>query len=409
MREWITNDTKHFADNLQFGGVKNGSIEHYIVNIYNDIVSGSELSEKSLTILYAVDYSKAFNLFHREKVIETLILAGVRKELIMLLVSYLSHRSMLVRWNEVYSDEIIVNGGLGQGTIVIIIIFMLLTSSLILNVSTPLYKYIDDMTGTETRKLEDIVNEDNTVEQSRLETIEAIMDIESFANKVGMRLNPNKTKCMLFNFTKQEIDLNLVHPTTNIPLNTVKEMKLLGITITNDLKTFKNTEIKYKKAMCRLYILRRLKEYTSDLRTLTNIYKSCIRSILDFGSNATSPLMTRKEITMLESVQRIATIIITGNKYLTYEQRLELCELVKIEDRHTELFKKFCKKCENNERLKGWFRKPKRNHDMSSRKERKYFYPICKTSRALNNPLYTMLRFLNDEQNFKLSFSGREN
>ena len=35
---------------------------------------------------------------------------------------------------------------------------------------------------------------------------EALLDIEAFAKRTGMKLNANKTKCMVVNFTKKELE-----------------------------------------------------------------------------------------------------------------------------------------------------------------------------------------------------------
>ena len=121
----------------------------------NDLLSKEVLQEQSVSFLYCIDFSKAFNLFRHREVINILISAGLRKELVLLLVSYFNNRTMIVRWQECLSDEKFVNGGLGAGTLLAICIFVHITSSLVLNVDLPLYKCVDDMSGTETKKIKE--------------------------------------------------------------------------------------------------------------------------------------------------------------------------------------------------------------------------------------------------------------
>ena len=73
-----------------------------------------------------------------------------------------------------------------------------------------------------------------------------------------MLINQTKTKTMIFNYTNKyqfSTRLNL----NNEILETVKETKLLGTIITDDLKWDQNTNYITKKAYARLELLRKLK------------------------------------------------------------------------------------------------------------------------------------------------------
>ena len=62
-----------------------------------------------------------------------------------------------------------------------------------------------------------------------------------------MKLNTDKTKCMLFNFTRSKhISIRLTMQDSQ--RETMVEMKFLGTIITNDIKWNKNTNFLIKKA-----------------------------------------------------------------------------------------------------------------------------------------------------------------
>ena len=74
--------------------------------------------------------------------------------------------------------------------------------------------------------------------------------IEEWTDKQKMKLNTDKTKCMNFNFTrKKQFSTRLT--LKNTQLETVKEMKLLGTIIGDDLKWNKNTNFLVKKSRIR--------------------------------------------------------------------------------------------------------------------------------------------------------------
>ena len=60
--------------------------------------------------------------------------------------------------------------------------------------------------------------------------------------------------------------------------------------------------------------------------------KAIVSPHLEYSIHAWSPYL-RKDIDMLEKIQRRATKLIPGLRYLTYEERLEECGLTTLETR----------------------------------------------------------------------------
>ena len=103
--------------------------------------------------------------------------------------------------------------------------------------------------------------------------------IQEWTVKQKMELNEEKTKVMIFNFTRtKQFSTRLT--LKDKPLNTVKETKLLGTVITDDLKWTKNTKALVKKAYGRMELLRKVPEF-SDYKDRLQIYKTSVRSVVE--------------------------------------------------------------------------------------------------------------------------------
>ena len=90
-----------------------------------------------------------------------------------------------------------------------------------------------------------------------------------------MKLNEKKTKSMIINFSKNyQFTTKLSANDKNIEI--VKETKLLGTIITDDLKWTKNTKEIVKKSYQRMQLLNAAASYTSNTFDLKSIYLTYI-------------------------------------------------------------------------------------------------------------------------------------
>ena len=137
-----------------------------------------------------------------------------------------------------------------------------------------------------------------------------------------MQLNMSKTKFMLFNPTLS-FDFVPLYKIQDKELETVEEMKLLGLILRNDLSWKSNTENMVKRANSRLWMVKRSKNRGANLKDLVEIYTKQVRSVLEFGVPVWNSKLTKEEIVDIERIQKSFLHIALGNSYIDYENALE--------------------------------------------------------------------------------------
>ena len=138
---------------------------------------------------------------------------------------------------------------------------------------------------------------------------------------------------MLFNFGKCKcLHTGPGNTDTNYEMGVTilsKPMKKkdLGVTVNDNMKVSEQCRITASKGNQVLGMIRR--NITHKEKSL---YKAIVRPHLEYRIQAWSPYL-RKDIEMLEKIQRRATKLIPGLRDLTYEERLKECGLTTPETR----------------------------------------------------------------------------
>jgi hypothetical protein len=157
------------------------------------------------------------------------------------------------------------------------------------------FKFVDDLTFLEVIYLlnvgiasynvrqhvpSNIPTHNQIIPSNNLKSQQNLHVINEWTKKKKMKLNVKKTKNMIFNFTeKNQFTTSLSVDDQSVEV--VKETKLLGTHITQDLKWNKNTAEIVKKAWQRMQLLNKSSGFTSNIWDLKQIYLTYVRSILE--------------------------------------------------------------------------------------------------------------------------------
>ena len=242
----------------------------------------------------------------------------------------------------------------------------------------------------------DIINSNQFIPPQNLKSQVYLDKISDWTRNQKMLINENKSKIMIFNFSKNHQFSTRLKLEGQI-LETVSETKLLGTIVTNDLKWKKNTSFIVKKANKRLELLRKISNFGADLEDMKNIYILYIRSLLEQSCTVWHSALTKENTQDLERIQKTSLKIILKEKYKNYEHALKILDLESLCNRREWLCLKFAKKCLKNEKMKKYFPQNLKMHEMKTRNPDKFNIRTGHTERLKKSPITYMQYLLNNE------------
>ena len=110
----------------------------------------------------------------------------------------------------------------------------------------------------------------------------AIHEGTNWSSDNKFQLNPVKCKKLSINFTKQP-DAEKKISLDSQPFERVPQAKILGVTITKDLRWNVHIENIVQKASKRIYLLRQPKKADVEPGSLVRFYTTCIRSVVEYS------------------------------------------------------------------------------------------------------------------------------
>ena len=96
--KWLLHYVGDKLDPDQFGGVKGHSVAHYLIEIQNSILYNQDLDKPEATMMAGVDISKGFNKIEHNECVTRLSDLGCPNWLLRIVISYLSKRQLIVRY-----------------------------------------------------------------------------------------------------------------------------------------------------------------------------------------------------------------------------------------------------------------------------------------------------------------------
>lgn len=198
------------------------------------------------------------------------------------------------------------------------------------------FKFVDDLTilekinllviglasfNSKTSVPSDVLENYLIIPPENLDSQKYLNEIQQWTLNQKMILIQKKTKVMIFNFTDNyqfSTRLTLNDDTLEI----VKQAKLLGVIITDDLKWDANTQYLVKRANGRMQLLRKISSFGTSLEEKKEIYILYIRSILEQSCIVWYSKLTDENTTDLERVQKSSVRLILNKSYDNYEDAL---------------------------------------------------------------------------------------
>ena len=415
--ELLTEDMEEKRDKSQYGNQKNISIQHYLVKMLPKILISLDKNSKKeafCAILHMVDWSQAFDRQSHRLGVQSFIDNGVRPALIPLLINFFQDRKMKVKWKGYISTLRKLNGGGPQGGTLGIEEYLCQS-----NDNTDFldedekFKYIDDLSMLEVVNLvsigianynfkahvaADIGIGNKYLPQENINSQGYIKSIEHWTDQKEMKLNVDKSKYMIINFTKNYQVNTRIYMQQEL-LKQVSQTRLLGVILRDDLSFKSNTESITKNAYKRMSILHKLGQFNLPVEDLINIYVLYIRSVLEQSAVVWNSSITRGEQLEIERVQKCALRIILGENYTSYQESLDFCGLDTLKARRNQLSLKFAIKCTKNPKSRDIF--PLNDRDVNTRFHEKFEVTRANTDRLANSAIPFMQRLLNKNDRHK--------
>ena len=405
-----------FRDPQQYGNQKGLSVNHYLINLINKILTSldkNSSTEKHAALLTMIDYSRAYERQSHSLGVKSFISNGVRKRLIPVLVNFFRDRQIQVKWNGAFSVPLAVaGGGLQGGNAGGILEFLSRTAhNLSFLDEDSAWKYIDDESFIEILNLfqgglskynarwqvpSDMAVSDHYLSSQNFKTQSHLNRISSWTDENLFKLNSKKTSYMIFNFCQSAQFQTRLHVKETL-LNQVRETRLLGVVLRDDLKWSSNIDELVRRAYVRMIILRNLVHFEVSKKDQIQIYKMFIRSIVEQSCVVWSASITQEESRSLERIQKCCLKLIYKEKYVTYENALRLSGLQDLRSRRTELSLRFALKCAENPKTAHMF--PLNNKAKVTRNQEKFLVPFAYHNRLRDSAIPQMARQLNGQTN----------
>ena len=308
-------EINNFLSNHQHGFRSGMSCLTQLLEYFMDLENALDEGD-GVDVIY-LDCRKAFDTVPHKRLLVKLKQAGIEGQVGLWIQNFLTDRQQRVAIRGTYSGWRRVWSGVPQGSVLGPTLFLIFVNDLLDNIQSSGKLFADD--AKLYRRIRDI--EDKTILQQDLDKL------HDWSNKWLLQFNEEKCKVMHVGRTNAGYQYHLG---SSQLMETQKE-KDLGVLVTPDLKSSAQVA---KAAASANSVLGRIKRTFSclDKEVLLPLYKSVVRPRLEFAVQAWSPY-TRRDINILEAVQRRATKLVPSLAHLSYEDRLSNLGLSTLEAR----------------------------------------------------------------------------
>lgn len=269
-------ETSGIITKFQSGFRWNRSTLDHLVR-FETLVRETFLKKEHLVAIF-FDLEKAYDTVWKYGIMKDLHDMGLRGRLPIFIESFLSDRTFRVRVGNVMSNYFEQENGVPQGSILSVTLFSIKINSIVeaLKPGVDCGLYVDDFQISYRSK------NIHTIERQLQLCLNKLQD---WADENGFKFSKSKTVCMHFcQLRKQHADPELYLEDVRVPV--VEQAKFLGLIFDRKLSFIPHLKYLRKKCQKALNFLRVVAhtDWGSDRMMLLQLYKSLIRSKLDYGS-----------------------------------------------------------------------------------------------------------------------------
>ncbi len=250
--------------------------------------------------MIVLDFSKAFDRVHHERLLRKLDHYGVRGNILNWIRAFLTDRVQQVTVEGATSQSLHVLSGVPQGTVLGPLLFLVFINDLPDCVQSRVRLFADDCVLY--RPIKD--QNDCTILQKDLD------ELSAWETKWGMAFHPDK--CSAIRITRARNPIAASYSLRGHTLALEDSTRYLGVELQTNMSWNNQISQTARKANSTLGFLRRNLRVSNE-QTKTAAYFSMVRPILEYCSTVWSP-HTKKNINKIEMVQRRAARYVT-NRY----------------------------------------------------------------------------------------------
>ena len=205
------------------------------------------------------------------------------------------------------------------------------------------------------------------VKSSKHTVQQMVNEFHEFVVKNDFQVSEEKCEVLIFNFS------NTYSFPPNIKIGSseiIKEVtfsKILGVIIQSDLRWDRNTEYIFSKAANKIWLLRRLRIYISDIEILKDFYIKEIRSLLEYAVPVWYSSITLDQSKHIEKIQKLSISILMNNWTLPYYVKCTLLSLEPLYLRRKELALAFSIRTASNHKHSDFFKRKESQYNTRSR------------------------------------------
>ena len=414
----------------QYGGVRKCSVEHMLVDLWEDVLTALEGGTHA-SVLLGVDYEKAFNRMKHDECLSQLKKLGASDGSIALVSAFLEGRTMTIDIDGHSVTPVRIGRGSPQGSVLGCLLYCVTTQLLTRDLrergdqpgmryfpgdssddeavnfwdgeegesrpSTLLY--VDDTTLVDKVPLTEATRHFTTGATTEVfEALELERDFHQLSERagdIGMRINARKTQLLVISPNNGCVTSATISAGGGPPIPSVDKMRLVGFVFGTRPSAGPHVDSIAEVYKRKKWMLYHLRAAGIKGRQLYRLYCCYVRSSIEYCSVVYHPMLNRGQEEQLEGIQRHALRICFGATG-DLDERMAENSVETLKARRERRCDAFIRKAWNNPRFgPKWFTR-REAVPWNIRRRREIREPTAATQRRFKSPLAFMQRRANE-------------